>query len=87
MWRILNWEKRLGEIQRLNQRQVFLIAGNVNKGASLGDALKQVDAVVSEIKLPPGVRVIPSSAAETNRELQSSLIDFGLGWRRFWYLW
>lgn len=69
--------KAPGEIQRLNQRQVFLIAGNVNKGASLGDALKQVDAVLSEIKLPPGVRVIPSSAAETNRELQSSLIVLG----------
>lgn len=69
--------KAPGEIQRLNQRQVFLIAGNVNKGASLGDALKQVDAVLSEIKLPQGVRVIPSSAAETNRELQSSLIVLG----------
>jgi len=69
--------KAPGEIQRLNQRQVFLIAGNVNKGASLGGALKQVDAVLSEIKLPPGVRVIPSSAAETNRELQSSLKILG----------
>ncbi|MEG3864415.1 efflux RND transporter permease subunit [Microcoleus sp. MON2_D6] len=69
--------KAPGEIQRLNQRQVFLIAGNINKGASLGDALKQVDAVLSEIKLPQGVRVIPSSAAETNRELQSSLIVLG----------
>lgn len=69
--------KAPGEIQRLNQRQVFMIAGNVNKGASLGDALKQVDTVLSEIKLPPGVRVIPSSAAETNRELQSSLIVLG----------
>ncbi|MEG4215855.1 efflux RND transporter permease subunit [Microcoleus sp. Pol14C6] len=69
--------KAPGEIQRLNQRQVFMIAGNINKGASLGDALKQVDAVLSEIKLPPGVRVIPSSAAETNRELQSSLIVLG----------
>ncbi|MEG4623427.1 efflux RND transporter permease subunit [Microcoleus sp. w1-18aA5] len=69
--------KAPGEIQRLNQRQVFMIAGNVNKGASLGAALKQVDTVLSEIKLPPGVRVIPSSAAETNRELQSSLIVLG----------
>jgi multidrug efflux pump subunit AcrB len=69
--------KAPGEVQRLNQRQVFLIAGNINKGASLGDALKQVDAVLSEIKLPQGVRVIPSSAGETNRELQSSLIVLG----------
>lgn len=69
--------KAPGEIQRLNQRQVFLIAGNINRGASLGDALKQVDAVLADIKLPPGVRIIPSSAAETNRELQSSLIILG----------
>ncbi|MGB3266177.1 MAG: efflux RND transporter permease subunit [Microcoleus sp.] len=69
--------KAPGEIQRLNQRQVFLIAGNLNKGASLGDALKQVDAVLAEFKLPPGVRVIPSAAAETNRELQTSLKILG----------
>ncbi|MBE9187446.1 efflux RND transporter permease subunit, partial [Microcoleus sp. LEGE 07076] len=69
--------KAPGEIQRLNQRQVFLIAGNLNKGASLGDALKQVDAVLADIKLPPGVRVIPSAAAETNRELQTSLKILG----------
>ncbi|MCU0547330.1 MAG: efflux RND transporter permease subunit [Oscillatoriaceae cyanobacterium Prado104] len=69
--------KAPGEIQRLNQRQVFLIAGNLNRGASLGDALKQVNAVLADIKLPPGVRVIPSAAADTNRELQSSLKILG----------
>ncbi|MEG4317811.1 MULTISPECIES: efflux RND transporter permease subunit [unclassified Microcoleus] len=62
-----------GEIQRLNQRQVFLIVGNLNRGASLGDAVKQVDAVLSELKLPPGVRIVPSSAAETNQQLQTAL--------------
>ncbi|MCC3603056.1 MAG: efflux RND transporter permease subunit [Microcoleus sp. PH2017_29_MFU_D_A] len=62
-----------GEIQRLNQRQVFLVVGNLNRGASLGDAVKQVDAVLSEIKLPPGVTIVPSSAAETNQQLQTSL--------------
>ncbi|TAE56347.1 MAG: AcrB/AcrD/AcrF family protein [Oscillatoriales cyanobacterium] len=61
------------EIQRLNQRQVFLVVGNLNRGASLGDAVKQVDAVLSEIKLPPGVTIVPSSAAETNQQLQTSL--------------
>lgn len=69
--------KAPGEIQRLNQRQVFLLAGNLNRGASLGDALKEVNAVLADIKLPPGVRVIPSAAAETNRELQSSLKILG----------
>ncbi|MGE5658551.1 MAG: efflux RND transporter permease subunit [Actinomycetota bacterium] len=66
-----------GEIQRLNQRQVFLIVGNLNKGASLGEALQQVDAVLAEVKLPEGVRVVPSSAAETNQQLQSSLKVLG----------
>ncbi|WP_293347721.1 MULTISPECIES: efflux RND transporter permease subunit [unclassified Microcoleus] len=65
--------KAPGEIQRLNQRQVFLIVGNLNRGASLGDAVKQVDAVLAQLKLPPGVRIVPSSAAETNQQLQSSL--------------
>ncbi|MEG4504630.1 efflux RND transporter permease subunit [Microcoleus sp. F6_B4] len=65
--------KAPAEIQRLNQRQVFLVVGNLNKGASLGDAVQQVDAVLSELKLPPGVRIVPSSAAETNEQLQTSL--------------
>ena len=65
--------KAPGEIQRLNQRQVFLIVGNLNRGASLGDAVKQADAVFSQMKLPPGVRIVPSSAAETNQQLQTSL--------------
>ena len=65
--------KAPGEIQRLNQRQVFLVVGNLNKGASLGDAVQQVDAVLSEMKLPPGVSIVPSSAAETNQQLQTSL--------------
>ena len=65
--------KAPGEIQRLNQQQVFLVVGNLNRGASLGDAVKQVDAVLSQMKLPEGVRIVPSSAAETNNQLQSSL--------------
>ena len=73
----INLGKAPGEVQRLNQRQVFLIVGNLNKGASLGEALQQVDTVVSELKLPPGVQVVPSSAAETNQELQSSLKILG----------
>ncbi|MEG4111838.1 MULTISPECIES: efflux RND transporter permease subunit [unclassified Microcoleus] len=65
--------KAPAEIQRLNQRQVFLVVGNLNKGASLGDAVQQVDAVLSELNLPRGVRIVPSSAAETNQQLQTSL--------------
>jgi multidrug efflux pump subunit AcrB len=62
-----------GEIQRINQRQVFLIAGNLNEGASLGEGLAQVDAVVKSLKLPEGLSVLPSAAVESNRQLQDSL--------------
>jgi multidrug efflux pump subunit AcrB len=66
-----------GEIQRINQRQVFIIAGNLSEGASLGEALAQVDEVVKSIKLPDGVSILPSSAQETNQELQNSLKTLG----------
>ncbi|MBD0262867.1 MAG: efflux RND transporter permease subunit, partial [Tolypothrix sp. Co-bin9] len=66
-----------GEIQRINQRQVFLIAGNLSEGASLSDALTQVNQVLAEIKLPQGVSVLPSSAAESNKQLQDSLVLLG----------
>ncbi|MBD2205828.1 efflux RND transporter permease subunit [Calothrix sp. FACHB-1219] len=62
-----------GEVQRINQRQVFLIAGNLAEGASLSDALAQVNKVVNSIDLPEGVSLLPSTAAESNRQLQSSL--------------
>jgi multidrug efflux pump subunit AcrB len=62
-----------GQIQRINQRGVFLIAGSLSEGASLSDALAQVDQVLKTIELPDGVRALPSSAAETNRQLQDSL--------------
>jgi multidrug efflux pump subunit AcrB len=66
-----------GEIQRINQRPVFLIAGNLNKGASLGAALTEVQQVVSTLDLPDGVTVLPSYAGQTNQELQSALASLG----------
>ncbi|MCT7952340.1 efflux RND transporter permease subunit [Ancylothrix sp. C2] len=62
-----------GEIQRINQRQVFLIAGSLTEGVSLSDAFKEVDSVVAGVELPEGVTVLPSSAKETNLQLQNSL--------------
>ena len=62
-----------GEIQRINQRQVFIIAGNLAEGASLGEALKEVDRVMQSLDLPEGVNVLRSSAAESNQQLQDSL--------------
>ncbi|WP_346292524.1 efflux RND transporter permease subunit [Sphaerothrix gracilis] len=66
-----------GEIQRINQRQVFLIAGSLAEGASLGEALAEVEAVLSNLELPPGVSILPSSSAETNQQLQASLAILG----------
>ncbi len=62
-----------GEIQRINQRQVFIVAGNLTEGASLGEALKQVNSVLASLDLPEGVSVLPSSSSQANEELQNSL--------------
>ncbi len=66
-----------GEIQRINQRGVFLIAGNLNKGASLGAALEEVQQIVSKLDLPDGVTVLPSYAGQTNKELQGAMVTLG----------
>ncbi len=66
-----------GEVQRINQRQVFIIAGTLAEGASLGEALQEVDTVLQNMDLPEGVSVLPSSAAEANQQLQDSLKILG----------
>jgi multidrug efflux pump subunit AcrB len=66
-----------GEIQRIDQRPIFPIAGNLNKGASLGAALAEVQQVISTLDLPDGVTVLPSYAGQTNQELQSALVSLG----------
>ncbi|MBD2495551.1 efflux RND transporter permease subunit [Nostoc sp. FACHB-280] len=62
-----------GEIQRINQRQVVILAGNLTEGASLSQAIEQVRDVINNLDLPEGVSVLPSAAAESNQQLQSSL--------------
>ncbi|BAY91732.1 MULTISPECIES: efflux RND transporter permease subunit [unclassified Tolypothrix] len=62
-----------GEVQRINQRQVFLIAGNLSEGASLSNALAQVNTVINSLDLPEGVSILPSAAVESNQQLQSAL--------------
>jgi multidrug efflux pump subunit AcrB len=66
-----------GEIQRINQRQVFQIAGNLAQGATLSDAISQTNAVLASLELPDGVSVLPSATQETNRQLQNSLLILG----------
>lgn len=62
-----------GQIQRINQRQVFLIAGTLNEDVSLGEALEEVDRIMAGIELPEGVSRLPSAAAQSNQEIQSAL--------------
>ncbi|WP_316428380.1 efflux RND transporter permease subunit [Leptolyngbya boryana] len=62
-----------GQIQRINQRQVYQIAGTLNDGASLGAALKEVDEILQQFQMPEGISRLPSSAAESNQQIQSAL--------------
>jgi multidrug efflux pump subunit AcrB len=66
-----------GEIQRINQREVFILAGDLDEQASLGDAVAEAERILSGVKLPRGVSLLPSNAAQSNRELQRSLAVLG----------
>ncbi|NER83821.1 MAG: efflux RND transporter permease subunit, partial [Leptolyngbya sp. SIO1D8] len=66
-----------GEIQRINQREVFILAGSLNEDARLGDALKEVNTLLTNMNLPEGVSILPSSNAETNRAIQAALVTLG----------
>ncbi|MGJ3254070.1 MAG: efflux RND transporter permease subunit [Elainellaceae cyanobacterium] len=66
-----------GEIQRINQRQVYLIEGDLNDGANLSQALEEVDQILAGLELPDGVSRLPSYAEASNQQIQSSLIILG----------
>ncbi|MBN3959237.1 efflux RND transporter permease subunit [Nostoc sp. NMS8] len=66
-----------GEVQRINQRQAFIVAGNLSEGASLGEAIAEVNEVLQDVDLPDGVSIVPSSAQETNQQLQDALKTLG----------
>jgi multidrug efflux pump subunit AcrB len=66
-----------GEIQRINQRQVFIIAGSLNEEASLGKALAEVDRIMQGVDLPAGISRLPSAAAQSNQDIQSTLPVLG----------
>ncbi|MEO0377998.1 MAG: efflux RND transporter permease subunit, partial [Cyanobacteria bacterium P01_A01_bin.17] len=61
------------EIKRINQRPVYLIAGNLEEGARLSDAIKEVETAFAGLDLPAGVARLPSTIAQSNQELQQSL--------------
>ena len=66
-----------GEIQRINQRNVFILAGNLNEGFSLSDAIAEVDGILAGLELPPGISRIPSPAAASNDQIQQALPILG----------
>lgn len=66
-----------GEIQRINQRQVFLIEGSLNEDADLGAALEELEQIFQAIDLPEGVSRLPSAAAQSNQEIQSAFAVLG----------
>ncbi|MBO1348533.1 MAG: efflux RND transporter permease subunit [Hormoscilla sp. GUM202] len=66
-----------GEIQRINQRQVFLMAGSLSKGVRLSEAIGQVEEIVAELELPSGISFLPSYSVAANQQLQRSLILLG----------
>lgn len=70
---IIEEGKAPGEIQRINQRQVFIIAGSLNEDANLGEALAEVDRIMQSVDLPPGVSRLESAAAQSNQAIQSTL--------------
>jgi multidrug efflux pump subunit AcrB len=65
--------KTPGVIQRINQRQVFIIIGSLVEGAKLSDALVGVQSVLNSTPLPDGISILPSAAATSNQEIQGSL--------------
>ncbi|MBF2083406.1 efflux RND transporter permease subunit [Thermoleptolyngbya sp. C42_A2020_037] len=66
-----------GEIQRINQRQIFQIVGNLVDGANLSDAIAESDAILAGLTLPEGVSRLPSASAQSAQEVRSSLILLG----------
>ncbi|MEM1255387.1 MAG: efflux RND transporter permease subunit [Cyanobacteria bacterium P01_H01_bin.21] len=62
-----------GEIQRISQRQVFIIEGDLSDGASLGAALDEVDQILATVTLPDGVTRLPSFSAQSNAAITGGL--------------
>ncbi len=62
-----------GEIQRISQRQVFIIEGRLSEGASLGAALAEVDQIFASVTLPEGITRLPSYSAQSNAAITDGL--------------
>lgn len=66
-----------GEIQRINQRNVYMIVGNLTEDASFNDAMTELDSILAEAEIPEGITILPSYAVASNQEIQNSLKIMG----------
>ena len=66
-----------GNLQRIDQRQVFIIEGNLSEDATLSTALAEVEEILADVELPPGILRLPSFAAASNQQIQQSLNTLG----------
>jgi multidrug efflux pump subunit AcrB len=67
-----------GEIQRINQRQVFLLLGSLERGTSLSEAIQQTEQTIAAIDLPDGVTILPSTAKQANDNLSKAFGVLGV---------
>jgi hydrophobic/amphiphilic exporter-1 (mainly G- bacteria), HAE1 family len=65
------------EIRRERQRRIGRVTGYVTEGASLGEAIGQVEAILTTIDLPPGYR-IAIGGEERDREESFGSLQFAL---------
>lgn len=66
-----------GEIQRINQRNVFIISGSLSEEANFSEAMAELKAILAEVQIPKSVAVLPSYAEASNQEIQNSLKIMG----------
>jgi hydrophobic/amphiphilic exporter-1 (mainly G- bacteria), HAE1 family len=67
------------QIDRFQRQRKITIVANLMPGAALGDAMKQVEAIVRDMNLAPGYGVTFTGRAKTLQETtQNFLLAFGL---------
>ena len=66
-----------GEIQRINQRNVFIISGSLSEDASFNEAMEELKSILAEANMPEGIAILPSYAEASNQEIQNSLKVMG----------
>lgn len=69
----INLGEAPGEIQRINQRNVFIIAGSLTEGAKFNEAMSELKSILANANLPEGIVTLPSYAEKSNQEIQNSL--------------